>query len=109
MVPVKEIHHKLPLSEWGINDRSYLIALNKSCHSQIHAKRGLVGREVVSQQRGNQNGNKSNKISGNGNYNIDCEVAVTYNKHETEEILLIGGDYYARCKCNDRSKYCGDS
>lgn len=36
----EEIHHKLPLSEGGTHDRSNLIALCKSCHSQIHAKRG---------------------------------------------------------------------
>lgn len=39
-VPVEEIHHKLPLSEGGTHDRSNLIALCKSCHSKIHAKRG---------------------------------------------------------------------
>ena len=50
-----------------------------------------------------------NKTSKNGNYNIDCKVDVAYNKHEAEEILLIGGDYYAQCKCNDCSKYCSDS
>lgn len=38
-VPVEEIHHRLPLSEGGTYDRSNLIALCKSCHSQIHAKR----------------------------------------------------------------------
>ena len=40
LAPVEEIHHKLPLSEGGTHDRSNLIALCKSCHSQIHAKRG---------------------------------------------------------------------
>ena len=40
LVPTEEIHHKLPLSEGGTHDRSNLIALCKSCHSQIHAKRG---------------------------------------------------------------------
>ena len=40
LVPVEEIHRKLPLSEGGTHDRSNLIALCKSCHSQIHAKRG---------------------------------------------------------------------
>lgn len=39
-VLVEEIHHKKPLSEGGTHDRSNLIALCKSCHSQIHAKRG---------------------------------------------------------------------
>ena len=37
----EEIHHKKPLSEGGTHDRSNLIALCKSCHSTIHAKRGL--------------------------------------------------------------------
>ena len=32
--------HKLPLSEGGTHDRSYLITLCKSCHPTIHAKRG---------------------------------------------------------------------
>ncbi len=40
IVPTKEIHHKLPLSEGGTHDRSNLIALCKSCHGAIHAKRG---------------------------------------------------------------------
>jgi 5-methylcytosine-specific restriction protein A len=40
LVPTEEIHHKLPLSEGGTHDQSNLIALCKSCHSQIHAKRG---------------------------------------------------------------------
>lgn len=40
IVSVEEIHHKIPLAEGGSHDRSNLIALCKSCHSQIHAKRG---------------------------------------------------------------------
>lgn len=40
IVLTEEIHHKKPLSEGGTHDRSNLIALCKSCHSQIHAKRG---------------------------------------------------------------------
>lgn len=40
IVPTEEIHHKLPLSEGGMHDRRNLIALCKSCHSTIHAKRG---------------------------------------------------------------------
>lgn len=36
----RECHHKMPLSEGGTHDRSNLIALCKSCHSTIHAKRG---------------------------------------------------------------------
>ncbi len=40
IVETEEIHHKKPLSEGGTHDRSNLIALCKSCHSQIHAKRG---------------------------------------------------------------------
>lgn len=40
LVETQELHHKIPLSEGGTHDRSNLIALCKSCHSQIHAKRG---------------------------------------------------------------------
>ena len=40
IVPTEEIHHKKPLSEGGTHDRDNLIALCKSCHSTIHAKRG---------------------------------------------------------------------
>lgn len=40
LVPTEEIYHKLPLSEGGTHDRSNLITLCKSCHSQIHAKHG---------------------------------------------------------------------
>lgn len=40
IVPTEEIHHRKPLSEDGTHDRSNMIALCKSCHSQIHAKRG---------------------------------------------------------------------
>lgn len=40
MVEAEEIHHKIPLREGGTNDPSNLIALCKSCHSRIHAKRG---------------------------------------------------------------------
>ena len=35
-----ETHHIKPLSEGGAHDRNNLIALCKSCHSQIHVKRG---------------------------------------------------------------------
>ena len=40
IVETQEIHHKKPLSEGGTHDRENLIALCKSCHSKIHAKRG---------------------------------------------------------------------
>jgi 5-methylcytosine-specific restriction protein A len=40
LVPVEEVHHKLPLAEGGTHDRSNLISLCKSCHSRIHAERG---------------------------------------------------------------------
>ena len=40
LVPTEEIHHIKPLAEGGTNDCRNLIALCKSCHSQIHAKRG---------------------------------------------------------------------
>lgn len=40
IVPVDEVHHKIPLSEGGTHDRNNLIALCKRCHSKIHAQRG---------------------------------------------------------------------
>lgn len=40
LIPTEEVHHRLPLSEGGTNDRSNLIALCKSCHARIHAERG---------------------------------------------------------------------
>ena len=40
MIPVEEVHHKVPLAEGGTHERSNLISLCKSCHSQIHAERG---------------------------------------------------------------------
>ena len=40
LVPVEEVHHKLPLSEGGTHDRDNLVALCKSCHARIHAERG---------------------------------------------------------------------
>ena len=40
IVPVEEVHHKLPLAEGGTHDRDNLISLCKSCHARIHAERG---------------------------------------------------------------------
>lgn len=40
VVPVQEVHHKLPLAEGGTHDRENLISLCKPCHARIHAKRG---------------------------------------------------------------------
>ena len=40
LVPVDEVHHKLPLSEGGTHERKNLIGLCKSCHAKIHARRG---------------------------------------------------------------------
>lgn len=36
----EEVHHKKPLSEGGTHDKSNLMALCKSCHSEITAKNG---------------------------------------------------------------------
>lgn len=38
--PAEQVHHILPLSEGGSNREDNLMALCKSCHSKIHAKRG---------------------------------------------------------------------
>ena len=40
IVPVEEVHHKVPLAEGGTHARDNLISLCKSCHARIHAERG---------------------------------------------------------------------
>ena len=40
IVPVEEVHHKLPLAEGGTHSRDNLISLCKSCHAKLHADRG---------------------------------------------------------------------
>lgn len=40
LVPVEEVHHKLPLAEGGTHARDNLISLCRSCHARIHAERG---------------------------------------------------------------------
>ena len=40
IVPVEEVHHILPLSRGGTNDRSNLMSLCQSCHTKIHNELG---------------------------------------------------------------------
>lgn len=40
LVPVEEVHHKVPLSRGGTHDTSNLISLCKSCHTKIHYEMG---------------------------------------------------------------------
>lgn len=40
LVPVDEVHHKLPLTKGGTHAKENLIGLCKSCHSKIHAENG---------------------------------------------------------------------
>ena len=40
IVPVEEVHHRIPLAEGGDHRRENLISLCKSCHARIHAERG---------------------------------------------------------------------
>lgn len=40
IVPVDEVHHKVPLAEGGTHDEENLVSLCKSCHAKIHGKRG---------------------------------------------------------------------
>ena len=40
IVPVEEVHHKVPLSRGGTHDESNLISLCKSCHTKIHYEMG---------------------------------------------------------------------
>ena len=40
LVDTQEVHHWLPLKDGGTHDEVNLVALCKSCHARIHAKRG---------------------------------------------------------------------
>ena len=40
LVPVDEVHHKVPISQGGTHDRSNLMSLCKSCHNKIHHEIG---------------------------------------------------------------------
>lgn len=40
LVPVEEVHHKVPISQGGTHDRSNLMSLCKSCHNKIHHEIG---------------------------------------------------------------------
>lgn len=40
LVPVDEVHHKIPISQGGTHDRSNLMSLCKSCHNKIHHEIG---------------------------------------------------------------------
>ena len=40
LVPVDEVHHKVPISQGGTHDRNNLMSLCKSCHNKIHHEIG---------------------------------------------------------------------
>lgn len=40
LVPVEEVHHKVPISQGGTHDPSNLMSLCKSCHNKIHHEIG---------------------------------------------------------------------
>lgn len=40
--PADEVHHKLPISDGGTNERSNLVSLCHSCHMKAH---GALGKE----------------------------------------------------------------
>ena len=40
LVPVNEVHHKVPISQGGTHDRSNRMSLCKSCHNKIHHEIG---------------------------------------------------------------------
>ena len=40
VVPVEEVHHKIPLADGGTHERSNLISLCRNCHLKAHGERG---------------------------------------------------------------------
>lgn len=40
LVPVDEVHHKIPVSKGGTHDRNNLMSLCRSCHNKIHLEAG---------------------------------------------------------------------
>lgn len=38
--PVNEVHHILPISKGGTNDRSNLMSVCRSCHNKLHIELG---------------------------------------------------------------------
>ena len=40
LVPVREVHHILPVSRGGTNEESNLMSLCQSCHNKIHHELG---------------------------------------------------------------------
>ena len=40
IVPVEEVHHKVPISQGGTHDPSNLMSLCRSCHNKIHHEIG---------------------------------------------------------------------
>ena len=40
LVPVDEVHHKIPVSKGGTHEKSNLMSLCKSCHNKIHLEIG---------------------------------------------------------------------
>ena len=40
LVPVEEVHHKVPISQGGTHNPSNLMSLCKSCHNKIHHEIG---------------------------------------------------------------------
>lgn len=46
LVPVDEVHHKIPVSKGGTHDRNNLMSLCRSCHNKIHL--GMGDRQIRS-------------------------------------------------------------
>lgn len=40
LVPVDEVHHKIPISQGGTHDKNNLMSLCRSCHNKIHYEIG---------------------------------------------------------------------
>lgn len=40
LVPVEEVHHKVPVSQGGTHEKNNLMSLCRSCHNKIHLEMG---------------------------------------------------------------------
>ena len=56
LTPVEHVHHIKPLEEGGDHSEENLMSLCRSCHAQIHAKRGDRWKSLPHEYHPNKNG-----------------------------------------------------